>query len=186
MEKRMIGGAFILLSAIVGMATGAMFIIGADFASDFDPTGVAEDILTVCGAIFIIFALIALVGAIMALTGKSWGLGIVGGIFGLLCIGPYGLASIFGLIGLIMVAISKDEFGEGPQPGMYPPPGGYPPQGYPVQQPPPGQYPPQQPPPGGQYPEQQPMAPPPQQPPMAPETPPEAPPQEPPAEPKEP
>ncbi len=183
MEKRMIGGAFILLAAIVGMATGAMFIIGADFASDFDPTGVAEDILTVCGAIFIIFALIALVGAIMALTGKSWGLGIVGGIFGLLCIGPYGLASIFGLIGLIMVAISKDEFeGQAPPQGMYPPPGAYPPPGYPPQQPPPG-YPPQQPPPG-QPPQQPPpgQAPPPQAP-MAPETPPEMPPEEPPAEP---
>jgi hypothetical protein len=164
MEKRMIGGAFLLLSAIVGLATGAMFIIGADFAADVDPTGMAEDILTVCGVIFMIFALIALLGAIMALTGKSWGLALVGGIFGLLCVGPYGLASVFGLIGLILVAISKDEFGEGPQPGMYPPPAAYPPQQ------PPG-YPPQQ---------QPPMAPPPEQPPMQP---PEQPPAQPPMEP---
>ena len=165
MEKRMIGGAFILLSAIMGMATGAMFIIGADFAEDIDPTGMAEGILTVCGIIFLIFAIIALVGAIMALTGKSWGLGIVGGIFGLLCIGPYGLASIFGLIGLIMVAISKDEFGEGPPPGAaYPPPAYPPPAGAPA-------YPPAQPPP-----EAPPAEAPPEQPPMAP---PEQPPQEP-------
>lgn len=169
MEKRIIGGVFILLSAVIGMATGALFIVGADFASDFDPTGVAEDILTVCGAIFIVFAIIALVGAIMAFTGKSWGLALVGGIFGLFCIGPYGLASIFGLIGLIMVAISKDEFeGQAPPQGMYPPPAGYPPQQpgyYPPQQPPPGQYPVQQPPPGQYPPPEQPMAPPPMAPP---------------------
>jgi hypothetical protein len=193
MEKRLIGGVFLLLSAIMGFALAAFFIIGMDWVNQFDPTGFVEDFLVVCGVMFAVFAILTLLGAVMAITGKSYGIAIVGGIFGLLTIGPYGLASIFGLIGLILVLMSKEEFeGEAPAyppPGAYPPPAPYPPQQYPVQQPPPGQYPPQQPPPGqypqqqpppGQAPQQQPQAPPPTPPP----TPPAAvPAEEPPAEP---
>lgn len=179
----MIGGVFILLAAVMAFASGGMLIVGSEIAEDIDPTGMLEDALVVCGAIEMVFGIIALMGAVMALTGKSWGLAIVGGIFGLLGVGLWGLGFIFGLIGLILVAISKDEF-EGqmpmaPQQGMYPPPGQYP-----VQQPPPG-YPPQQQPPAQppmeQPPAQPPMEQPPAQPPM--EQPPEAPPQVPPKEP---
>jgi hypothetical protein len=152
-----------------------MLIVSADAAGDFDPTGFVEGAVVVCGAIFLIFSLIALMGAIMAITGKSWGLAIVGGIFGLLCIGFVGTGSLFGLIGLILIAISKDEFGEQPPPGaMYPPPAGYPPQQappaypQPEQAPPPGM-PPEQPPMGQPPMEQPPAEPAPMEPPKEPE-----------------
>lgn len=179
MEKRIIGGALLLIGAISGLAWGGLLIAGGNFFGGFDPFGFLSGALMVCGIVFLIFSLIALMGAIMAITGKSWGLAVLGGIFGLLCLGISFTGSLFGLIGLILIAISKDEFGEGPQPGMYPPPAGYPPQ-----QPPP--YPPQQQPPMAPPQQQQPMAPPPEQPPMAPapEEPPMEPPERPPEEPE--
>lgn len=146
-----------MLSAINGMALAGILIAGGSMIGGFDPTGMIEDILFVCGAIIMVFGLIALMGAIMALMGKSWGLAVLGGVFGLFTLGPFLLlGSIFGLIGLILVAMSKDEFG--PQQ----PPYGAPPPGYPMGQPPMGQ-PPMQPPPGQppmQPPEQPPMQPP--------------------------
>jgi hypothetical protein len=152
-----------------------MLIVSADAAGDFDPTGFVEGAVVVCGAIFLIFSLIALMGAIMAITGKSWGLAIVGGIFGLLCIGFLGTGSLFGLIGLIIIAISKDEFGDGAPPGvMYPPPAGYPPAQPPPAYPPPGGAPPAQPPM-----EQPPMEQPPMEQPPAEPAPVEQPPEEP-------
>jgi hypothetical protein len=152
-----------------------MIIAGADFADDADPTGIVEGALTICGAVFLVFSLIALVGAIMVLLGKSWGMGIVGGIFGLLCFGVSGTGSLFSLIGLIIIAISKDEFEDGPPAGAYAPPPAYP--GAPPGAPPyPGAEQPPAQPPMEQPPAQPPMEQPPAQPPM------EQPPAEPPAE----
>ena len=153
MEKRVLGGIFILLSAIMGLAIGGILIAGGSMIGGLDPTGFVEDILIICGVIFMVFGLIALLGAINAIMGKSWGLAILGAIFALFTIGPYLLGSIFGLIGLILIAMSKEEFG----PQM--PPYGAPPPGYPMAQPPYGQ-PPMQQPPMEQPPAQPPMQPP--------------------------
>lgn len=180
MEKRVIGGVFLIISAIVGIIYGFWMMAVAWWLEDIaDVPGVAFGPLGACGGIVIVFAIISLIGAVAALKGTSWPLALVGGICALVA-GWF----IFGLIGLIFIAIAKDEFyGEAPPPGAYgaPPPGAYPPPG---QYPPPGGYPPQQPPPGG-YPPQQPPpgAVPPQQPPMEQAPPPEMPPQQPPAQP---
>ncbi|MCJ2556643.1 MAG: hypothetical protein LN415_05980 [Candidatus Thermoplasmatota archaeon] len=62
-------------------------------------------IIMICGIIFLIFGLIGLLGGIFAIKRTHFGLAILGGIFSLLA----GFI-IFGLIGLILVAISKKEF----------------------------------------------------------------------------
>jgi hypothetical protein len=177
MEMRVVGGVLIMISAIAGFIGGIAVIVGSSVLWGLDEVpGFASGVATGCGAVMIIFAIIALFGAIAAIKGTSWGLAILGGIFAI----PIGYF-IIGLIGLILVAISKDEFqGEGPPPGQYPPqaypPQGYPPQGYPPQQQPPYQQPPPQPP---TQPPQPPPAQPPTQPPApAEEAPAEAPPPE--------
>ena len=140
MEKRVIGGVFLLISAICGLFEAGVLLVGSGaMALLNDMMGGA---LTICGAVLAIIAIITLLGAIMAIMGKMWGLALVGGIFGLLTIGPIFLGSIFGLIGLILIAMSKDEFGPKQimPPGYYPPPGYAPPPGY--QPPPPGYAPP--------------------------------------------
>ncbi|OGS41478.1 MAG: hypothetical protein A3K67_04065 [Euryarchaeota archaeon RBG_16_62_10] len=80
---------------------------GVDVAGALD---VVEDILTICGSILVIFGLIAILGGAFGVMRKHFGLVILGGVFGLLCIGPYGLASILALVGLILVAVGKKDF----------------------------------------------------------------------------
>ena len=59
----------------------------------------------ICGIIGIVLSIIALIGGIFAIKRQKYGLALVGGICALLV-----AYIIFGLIGLILVAISKDEF----------------------------------------------------------------------------
>jgi len=118
-EKSMlslIGGILILLAGIMGVVIGGIMI--AIDVEDLDQWGVdvagvtdlIDDILTICGAILLIFGLIAIMGGAFGVMRKHFGLVILGGVFGLLCLGPYALGSLFALIGLILVAVSKKDF----------------------------------------------------------------------------
>jgi hypothetical protein len=69
-----------------------------------------QSILVTCGIIGCILSVFALVGGIVAVKRKSWGLAIVGGILGIFTIGPIFLGSIISLVGLILVAVSRKEF----------------------------------------------------------------------------
>jgi hypothetical protein len=111
-----VGGILILIAGIMGLAMGGIFlVIDVD---DLDQLGVdvtgmldfIEDLLTVCGAVFIILGLIAVLGGIFGVMRKHWGLAILGGVLGLFVIGPLFLGSILALIGLILVAVSRKDF----------------------------------------------------------------------------
>ena len=113
------GGAMIMISGILGIITALqIFWAGenVDWATLMADSGYEisaeeiQNIVNICAAVVVIFAIIAMLGGLMAITKKSWGMGVLGGIFALLCIGPWGLASLLGLIGLILVVISKDDF----------------------------------------------------------------------------
>jgi len=120
-EKTMlslVGGILILIAGIMGLALGAIFVVASnsvDTLADWgvDVAGVGDllsDILLVCGIIVIVLALIVVVGGFFGVMRKHWGLVILGGVLGLFLIGPYMLATIFSLIGLILVAVSKKDF----------------------------------------------------------------------------
>lgn len=94
-----IGGILILIAGLIELAYGAIMIGGGAFFID-----IGGGILAVCGAIVIILGVVALIGGIFAVQRKHFGLAILGGIFGL------GGWFIPGLIGLILVAVSRDEF----------------------------------------------------------------------------
>ena len=96
-----IGGVLILIAGLIELAGGAVLIGGGTFFVSFDFGG---GILVVCGAVLAVLGVIALLGGIFAIQKKHFALAILGGILG--------LAGWFipGLIGLILVAVSKDEF----------------------------------------------------------------------------
>ena len=73
MEKRMIGGMFLLLSCVMGIILAAAMQIGWGIAG-FDPTGTFETMLLVCTALVVVFSLLALLGGISAFSGKSYSL----------------------------------------------------------------------------------------------------------------
>jgi hypothetical protein len=109
--KPLVGGILIILGALAGVIAGIWLaaIGGAlDAMMPIEFPGVTDaltDIITICGVIWLIFGIIGLLGGIFAIKRTHYGLAILGGIFALLA-GFF----ILGLIGLILVAISKNEF----------------------------------------------------------------------------
>ncbi len=106
-----------IVAGILAIAMGAMYMTFD--ASDIESLGVtlpaeytAEDIagmLTMCGAVLFVFAIIAIIGGIFGIRRKYFALAIAGGVFGLLGIGFF-LGSVLALVGLILLAVSRNEF----------------------------------------------------------------------------
>ena len=110
-------GALLIISGVLGLLTWVIVaffsaIIGG--AVSMIPAGGAEDFLAgifiLCGVIGLIFSIMTLLGGIMAIQRKKWGIALSGSILGLLIIGPYFVSSILALVGLILVIVSKQEF----------------------------------------------------------------------------
>lgn len=101
------GGVLLIVAGILG-AIGGVVTMMFSSALFFFPG--LETLLLVCGLLQIIFGAFALIGGVMGIQRKMWGLALVGGILGIFAIGPYALASILSLIGLILIAVSKQEF----------------------------------------------------------------------------
>ncbi len=104
-----IGGVLIMVGGLIALMWGLALIGTMDTLDSMVPVDVEgmdmlEDLVNTCGAILVICGLIGVLGGIMGILRKSFGLAIVGGIFAL----PGFF--ILGLIGLILVAISKEEF----------------------------------------------------------------------------
>lgn len=115
--KSIAGGVLVMISGIIGIITGLSIAILASTAIDTleglygaEVLAMMEGILVACGVTWFIIGLIALIGGIFAIRGKRWGIAVVGGVLALFTVGPYFIGSILGLVGLILVAISKDEF----------------------------------------------------------------------------
>ena len=112
----LVGGVMILIAGIMGLFMGAMFLAvnSIDFGSyGLDVAGLSDtlhNILTVCGVIFIVLGLVALLGGFFGIQRKHFGLVILGGVLGLFTLGPYMLGSILALVGLILVAVAKGDF----------------------------------------------------------------------------
>ena len=54
--------------------------------------------------------LLAIIGGIMAIQRRMWGLALVGSIMGLLFAWGWIVGSVLCLVGLILIAISRNEF----------------------------------------------------------------------------
>lgn len=97
----LIGGILVILSSIGYLVMGAAFLAGGSMWSTID-VGWEGAGLAVCGAIILILGVIALLGGVFAIQRKNFLLALLGAIFV--------LPSILGLIGLILIAVSKSEF----------------------------------------------------------------------------
>ncbi len=101
------GGALLIVAGILGLIQWGVVVAYGSAAATIIP-GLGA-IIVICGAIGIIFSLIALIGGVFAIQRKMWGLALAGGILGLFSLG-YVIGSILALVGLILVAISRKEF----------------------------------------------------------------------------
>jgi hypothetical protein len=111
-----VGGGLLIVSAVIWLVEAVMIITAAGGAVSWIPIDFAGMISFISGIIIVfaligvIFAVISLAGGAFAIMRKHAGLAIIGAIFGLFAIGPYGIASIFSLVALILFAISHNEF----------------------------------------------------------------------------
>lgn len=100
--KPILGGVFVILGAIVELYAGYVMAVAGEAFSGI--TFGMSDILTTCGAIILLLGIIALLGGVFAIMRKMYGLALLGSILSI----PGGVLP--GLIGLILVAMSHDEF----------------------------------------------------------------------------
>jgi len=110
----MIAGILLIVAGILSIANWGYIL--AVFATDPTAAGFMAlipglaTLVYVCGGIFIVLSIITLLGGVMALRRRMWGLALVGSILGLFIIGPFGVSSLLSLVGLIILAISRKEF----------------------------------------------------------------------------
>jgi len=102
----LIGGILIIIGGLSELYSGLVVAFWGDEVNSMLPVDFGFDtLLLVCGLIIAVVAIIAIVGGIFAVQRKKFTLAIVGGVFSLL-----GAYFIVPLIGLILVAVSKNEF----------------------------------------------------------------------------
>jgi DNA-directed RNA polymerase subunit RPC12/RpoP len=99
-------GVCLVLAGVLALGQGAIYALANSIA--VSPYGYGGS-LCLCGGLDIIFGLGSIGGAIMCFGRSSFILALIGAVLGLLGLG-FLIGSLFGLIGLILVAVSKDEF----------------------------------------------------------------------------
>lgn len=114
-----IGGVLILIAGLAALGMGVAFMAfdAQDIENWVDPAELdmslsdLDDMLFTCGAIVIVFGVIAVLGGVLAIVRKRFVLAVVGGIFSILGVG-FVVGAVLGLIGLILVAVGRRSFNE--------------------------------------------------------------------------
>jgi len=88
------GGVLVLIGGILYLGGGGIAMAGSSFI------GLAGGVL--CGAVVLVLGILGILGGVFAMQRKSFAIALIAGIFT--------VPTILGLIGLILIAVSKDEF----------------------------------------------------------------------------
>jgi hypothetical protein len=96
----LVAGILIILGSLIYLGGGAAIIAGATLWSwaDIEEGGFAA----VCGGIVLVLGVVSLLGGIFAIQKRNFVMALLAGILT--------IPSVLGLVGLILVAVSKDEF----------------------------------------------------------------------------
>jgi len=112
-----IAGVLLIIAALSGFLTWSN-LLAADTSmyqnvlppdSPITPQQV-QSFLQTCSIIGVVFSALALIGGLMAIRRKSWGLAMIGSILGLFTIGVFFTASVFSLIALVFLLMTRREF----------------------------------------------------------------------------
>jgi len=105
-----LAGVFIVIGGIISSVVGLLYLMVSSMISQI---GVGFGVATtvgVCGAIELAFGMLAIVGGIFAFMRKKFALAIVGAIFCMLSVGFIYSSLVLGMIGLILLVISRSDF----------------------------------------------------------------------------
>ena len=98
-----VGGALIIVGALVYFYIAYAALVAGN-ALSWVPLIDMESIMTVCGALFAILGIVAVMGGVFGIMKRHYGLAVLGGVLSIL--------SVIGLIGMILVIVGKDSFKE--------------------------------------------------------------------------
>lgn len=120
--KPIIAGILLLIAGLLGIYTWistAFFdirVIDPAIIEQLRQSGVEitieqiQNILGVCAIIGVIISIFPILGGVISIKRKMWGITIVMSIVGLFTIGPLLLSSLLSFIALILILLSKKEF----------------------------------------------------------------------------
>ena len=94
------GGVLIVIASLGYFLVGGF--MAASGAAFFGLTLGGSGAVVGCGILILLLGVIALLGGMFAIQKKHWGIAIIGGVLV--------IPMILGLIGLILVAVSRDSF----------------------------------------------------------------------------
>ncbi len=72
----------------------------------YPPWDLIRGVTTICGVLIVAFSIVALMGAIQAFRRTGWGIAMTGAVLGLFTV----IGTLFALIAIFILVISKDEF----------------------------------------------------------------------------
>lgn len=96
----MVGGILILIGSLAYFLVGGL--MAASGTALLGLTFGGSGVIVGCGVVVLLLGVIALLGGIFSIQKKHFGIAIIGGILV--------IPSLLGLIGLILVAVSRDSF----------------------------------------------------------------------------
>jgi len=105
-EMPVLGGVLILIAGIAGLIFG-LSVLASAASVGYSVQGAGG--ASCCGGLLALFGLIAIAGSFSAIGRTNGMFAIIGGIFGILSIGFF-LGAALALVGIILVAISYNEF----------------------------------------------------------------------------
>jgi len=109
-KKPVIAGVVLVGSGILDIVSGvSLFTVNGQLPDvPIDFTGM----LHTCGSLAIFFGIIALLGGWLSFVRKKYALALLAAALGMIGLGPFYLGAVLGFIGLILLALSNDEFSD--------------------------------------------------------------------------
>jgi hypothetical protein len=102
----MVAAILLIIGFIAGLVGAVEVFIYSSFAYFIG----MEGIFLFCGSLLLIFSLMNLIAAVFAFQRKNWTGALVCSILGIFSIGVFGMGSIMAIIGMILIAVSKNDF----------------------------------------------------------------------------
>ena len=122
-SKTMIAGILLIIAGIFAIINwSAFFTLNAETLEsvvnisqfrELDPSITTEQILayvTTCALIGVIISIFPILGGILSFRKKLWGISLACGIIGIFSLGILFTSSLFSLIAVILIFMSKQEF----------------------------------------------------------------------------
>lgn len=117
-KKPMIAGVLMIIAfGLAVLGAGEIFILDIEEIEDeFEDEEIGQDLIdtvtNLCGILFLVFGVVLLVGGVFAIKRTRWKVALGASIVGIFSIGPLFMATLFSFIALVLIFLSKDEFGK--------------------------------------------------------------------------